>query len=249
MNRTKIEYVDYTLNPVKGLCPVGCSYCYARAMYKRFNWNPEVRFDYRVIAKAVNELIAAKPARIFWGSTFELFHESVWTHLPIIFQAVKVLKQHSHLFLTKQPHNLPKWSPFPDNCWVGVTLTHQGQHGAGISPLMEEIAAPVKFLSIEPMLTDMPGEIPTWCRWVIIGQQTPVSQKTAPKVEWIREIVDAADKASVPVFLKDNLKPLLCDEAWSDRRLVLDWTHGESEFEGIVDCKLRQEFPNGGCLP
>ncbi len=30
-----------------------------------------------------------------------------------------------------------------------------------------------------------------------------------PKIEWVQEIVEAADKAEIPVFLKDNLKPLL----------------------------------------
>ena len=44
MNLTKIEWCDYTINPVKGLCPMACSYCYARRMYKRFKWNPEIRF-------------------------------------------------------------------------------------------------------------------------------------------------------------------------------------------------------------
>ncbi len=37
MNHTKIEWCDYTINPVKGLCPMACKdnqdkeYCYARA--------------------------------------------------------------------------------------------------------------------------------------------------------------------------------------------------------------------------
>ena len=48
MNKTKIEWCDYTLNPVKGLCPVGCSYCYARRLYRRFGWNPKIRLDTRM---------------------------------------------------------------------------------------------------------------------------------------------------------------------------------------------------------
>ena len=43
MNKTKRPWTDYTLNPVKGLCPMACPYCYARAMYKRFKWNPKIR--------------------------------------------------------------------------------------------------------------------------------------------------------------------------------------------------------------
>ena len=30
-----------------------------------------------------------------------------------------------------------------------------------------------------------------------------------PRIEWVQEIVEAADKAGIPVFLKDNLEPLV----------------------------------------
>ena len=45
MNKTKIPWCDYTANPVKGLCPMACSYCYARRLYKRFGWDETVRID------------------------------------------------------------------------------------------------------------------------------------------------------------------------------------------------------------
>ena len=43
--------------------------------------------------------------------------------------------------------------------------------------------------------------------WVILGSQTKPYKP--PKIEWVREIVQAADKAGVKVFLKKNLKPLI----------------------------------------
>ena len=43
--------------------------------------------------------------------------------------------------------------------------------------------------------------------WVIIGAQTKPTK--FPEISWVTEIVEAADKAGIPVFLKDNLKPLL----------------------------------------
>ncbi|KKK71886.1 hypothetical protein LCGC14_2909470, partial [marine sediment metagenome] len=39
--------------------------------------------------------------------------------------------------------------------------------------------------------------------WVIIGAQTKPT--VMPKLEWVKEIVDAADRAGIPVFLKDSL--------------------------------------------
>ena len=35
MNKTKIEWCDYTWSPVTG-CKHGCSYCYARKIAERF---------------------------------------------------------------------------------------------------------------------------------------------------------------------------------------------------------------------
>ncbi|GAH56543.1 unnamed protein product [marine sediment metagenome] len=40
----------------------------------------------------------------------------------------------------------------------------------------------------------------------IIGAQTKPAKY--PRIEWVEEIIGAADKAGVPVFLKDNLRPL-----------------------------------------
>ena len=39
---------------------------------------------------------------------------------------------------------------------------------------------------------------------VIIGAQTRPT--IMPRIEWVQEIVQACDKAGIPVFLKDNLR-------------------------------------------
>ncbi|GAH61451.1 unnamed protein product [marine sediment metagenome] len=67
MSQSGIEWTDWTLNPIKGKCPVACPYCYARKMYDRFRWNPEVRF----VPSVFNDL-PKKPVRVFVGSTMEL---------------------------------------------------------------------------------------------------------------------------------------------------------------------------------
>lgn len=35
MNKTTIEFADYTWNPIVG-CKIGCGYCWARKFHKRF---------------------------------------------------------------------------------------------------------------------------------------------------------------------------------------------------------------------
>lgn len=55
MNRSKIEYVDHTFNPITG-CRHGCPYCYARVMTLRFSGdvrlNKMARADYRIMQAA-----------------------------------------------------------------------------------------------------------------------------------------------------------------------------------------------------
>lgn len=55
MNRSKIEYVDHTWNPVTG-CRNGCGYCYARRHVARFSgdvrMNKMAKDDYRLVPAA-----------------------------------------------------------------------------------------------------------------------------------------------------------------------------------------------------
>ncbi len=206
MNKTRIEWCDYTINPVKGLCPMACSYCYARAMYKRFKWNQEIRF----VPEVYEEITKLPDSRIFVGSTMELF----WDEFPpewlkLTFEMSAYLKRHTFIFLTKQPQNLIKWSPFPENCWVGVSVCNDKMLDVAVDKL-EDVQAKTKFISFEPLLERLTLSLDyafyySGISWVIIGQQTPIKDVTRPKVTWISEIILAADKAEIPVFVKNNI--------------------------------------------
>ena len=232
---SKIEWLrnpdgtqGYSINPVKGKCPVDCkdnrgkSYCYARRLYDRFKWNPEIRLDTDCFLPFLTT-IRKKPCKIFVGSTMELFGEWVepeW--MNFIFERVKMLSEHTFIMLTKRPENLINWSPFPKNCWVGVSATNLIQYHKAMDGL-KNVQAAIRFLSFEPLLESvgMPGtDFLKGIDWVIIGQVTPVSGKTAPKIEWVREIVEAADKAGIPIFIKDNLETIMTVEniKWMKRQ-------------------------------
>lgn len=171
--------------------------------------------------------------------------------------------QHRFYTLTKQPQNLQKWS-FPENCWVGVTCTRDIGCTAALYYL-QNVRATIKFLSLEPLLMELPTLQLTsllqkvGINWLIIGACTgtglemmriadaykredghvlPHGNKFTlqPRAEWVLEIVQAADRAGVKVFLKDNLKPLLCGDALSGQASL---DVGLLNWEG----QLRQELP------
>ena len=126
-------------------------------------------------------------------------------------EAISEAPQHRFYLLTKQPQELVKWSPFPPNCYVGVSITKREELDGALLYL-GRVEASVKFISFEPLLESMEDRS---CRnlsdklrdagidWAIIGAQTRPSRP--PKWEWVREIIEAADKAGVAVFLKDSL--------------------------------------------
>jgi protein gp37 len=206
IQKTKIEWCDYTVNPVKGYCPMACPYCYARRMYDRFKWDKTIRFDQTAFFS-----LPSKPSRIFVGSTIELFGDWIYPEwLKTIFTICKQHTEHTFIFLTKQPWNLARWNPWPENTWVGTSVeSSEHAHGRGISSAMEKVQAKVKFISAEPLQDEFIGSIPTWCSWLIIGAETGNRKEKPPLAqvqEWAKEIIKVADEAGTPVFLKDNLK-------------------------------------------
>lgn len=230
MNETKIEWADYTTNPVKGLCPMACWYCYARRLYDRFGWDTAIRFEPEEIQNCYLLLMRMRPhTRVFVGSTIELFGDWVepeW--LEEIFAYVRALPEHTFIFLTKQPERLARWNPWPANCWVGATVTDEQSMIRACT--LQYVDAPVRFISFEPLLGDINGALwPDKERvtkntfipdWVIIGAMTgPGSKHYQPQLEWIEQIEDAAVCHGIPVFEKDNLIPIIgCEprREWPD---------------------------------
>ena len=127
---------------------------------------------------------------------------------------VEKCPQHRFFFLTKAPWNYQKWDPFPDNAWLGASVCNQEMYDSTINE-MELIHSSHNWLSIEPLLSEIgigdmldegaddPPIGGIGIEWVVIGAQTNPS--VMPRIEWVREIVEACDRAGVPVWLKNNL--------------------------------------------
>jgi len=207
MNKTKIEWTrgpkgepGYTWNPIKGVCPVGCWYCYSHKIYKRFGMKPKVMLS-------VNELIKPfpkKPSRIFVCSTFELFHPVADKWRDDIFEIINVESQHTFIILTKMPENIDR--PMPPNVWLGTTIT-QFEEYARKSPLAKA-RTKIKFLSLEPMLDCIPKVACIGVDWIVIGRLTGHGRKFDPKRKWISDIVEVCKEQKIPVFLKNNLREI-----------------------------------------
>ena len=211
MQKTKIEWTNYTINPIKGMCKNRCFYCYACSMYKRFKWAEDIYLKLYALERIAE---IKKPSKIFICSTHEILGKwipSDW--IKYIFDKCKQYPQHTFQFLTKNPKRLylEKWHDLPDNFWMGTTVTCKG-NAINIIHLLSwrECCSPntTTFISFEPLMDDIDLYYSfKFVDWVIIGAMTGnLSKKYQPRIEWIENIIDNADRHNIPVFMKNNLK-------------------------------------------
>jgi len=175
MNKTTIEYLDYTWNPIAMRCaPIsgGCSNCWHLRMCDRLATNPnfsdEIRAAYagksppRIIEKRLEEPGHTKKGGIV-GVQFmgDLFHDDVpEEEIMKVFDVILDTPHHTYQILTKRPQRM-KWivkqftdyivEQLPSNIWLGVTAENQETADERIPWLLKTPAA-VRFVSVEPML-------------------------------------------------------------------------------------------------
>ncbi len=180
MNKTKIEYLDYTWNPIAMKCsPVseGCRNCWHLSMAKRLAGNPKMEaYLQRAYAGASpvlgpKELEAPfhlkKPARIGVQFMGDLFHPDVrceW--IDQIWEVMAACRWHTFFVLTKRPENVDRLlyevnddcvcrelggGDYLKNVWFGVSVEDQKTADERISRLFQ-FPAGHRWISIEPML-------------------------------------------------------------------------------------------------
>lgn len=217
MNRTSIEWCDFSWNPVTG-CKRGCSYCYAARMAHRFGksfdpeLHPERLYDPRKRGKA---------AKIFVCSTADLFGPwvpDIWVWQVLDEARSTYCRHHTFIFLTKSPGRYAEFNPWPENAWLGATVTNQADADERIPELLLADAR-IRFISAEPILgsIDIDNYLPyywwkdpdgntgeTGIDWVIIGAQTGPGS-VEPEMDWVVNLRMQAHHAGIPVFLKNNL--------------------------------------------
>lgn len=247
MNKTKIEWTDYTWNPVTG-CRHGCGYCYAHRIAERFkpkhplgddctqpeNGLHEIRYSgqpwrygfeptfhpYRL----TEPYKVKEPSKIFVCSMADLFGSWVpdeWFNK--VYVTAFDNQHHIFQFLTKNSKALTH-GHFMKNMWVGVSVSTQ-RDSDRIDDL-EFVDASIKYVSFEPLKEDI-AFFADEVDWVIVGGQTGPGA-IAPDPEWVWKILEECKKTHTPVFLKDNLN-------WEKEiKEFPNGTHNQSKTESEV---------------
>lgn len=185
---------------------------------------------------------------IFVGAMSDIFAECIpdqW--IGDIISTCLVRPQHNYLFLTKNPKRYIQYGvPMEySNMWYGTTITSEADIYRIVSLAMEGKT----FVSIEPIFGRFNAEnIKAICKvvdWIIIGAETGRHRnKVIPKREWIDEIVEEADRAEVPVFMKDSLSSIVGEQNMR-REFPKQLQHSEISpkmrrklFDTCAECKV-----------
>jgi protein gp37 len=209
-DHSAIEWTDATWNPVTGCTKVspGCKHCYAErlALRLRAMGNPRYGNGFMVTLQEDQldlPLRWHRPKRIFVNSMSDLFHESVpEDYIRRVFDIMRKAHWHTFQILTKRSERLARVAPalpWPANVWQGVSV-ESACYVARI-PHLRQVAASVRFLSVEPLLGPIPDLPLDGVDWVIVGGESGPQRRDMAAV-WARDIRDQCERKSVPFFFK-----------------------------------------------
>ncbi len=175
MNKTGIDYLDYSWNPTHGCDPIspGCKHCWAMVMAKRLagmgvrGYSKDDPFKVVCFPEKLDEpMKVKKPSRIGVSFMGDLFHDDVpFAFVLKVWTMMVACEQHTFMVLTKRPKRMAqfvKWitedgSTIDANIHLGVTVCNQKEADEKI-PILMSIPAAHHFVSFEPLLAD-PGDI------------------------------------------------------------------------------------------
>jgi protein gp37 len=161
-------------------------------------------FDFSVLPERLEQpYLIKKPTTFFVNSMSDLFHEEMpFDFLDKIFKTIRKTPQHHYQILTKREKRLKKYfttRKVPNNVWLGVTVENADVKER--IDILRAIDAPIRFLSIEPLIGDVGILDLTDIHWVIVGGESGVNaRKMDPS--WLYNVQCQCEAQSVAFFFK-----------------------------------------------
>ena len=207
---SKIEWTDATWNPVTGCSKIsaGCKHCYAERMARRLQAMRLEKYRNGFAVTTHSDALDAplvwkRPRHIFVNSMSDLFHDDVPADfIRDVFQTMTAADWHQYQVLTKRPERallLANYLPWPPQVWVGTSV--ENADCAWRIDYLRQTPAPVKFLSLEPLLGPLPELDLDDIDWVIVGGESGPGARPMD-ADWARDIRDQCLAAAVPFFFK-----------------------------------------------
>lgn len=210
MSSSKIEWTESTWNPTTGCTKIssGCVNCYAEKMAMRLKamGTPKYSNGFKVTLHedCLSEPYSwKKPKVIFVNSMSDLFHEDIpFEFIEKVFKVMNENPQHIFQVLTKRAELLLEYSPklnWTSNIWMGVTV--ENFEAKRRIDYLRQTTAAIKFLSCEPLISDLGKLDLENINWVIVGGES--GPKSRPiKEDWVLDIFNQCKTIDIPFFFK-----------------------------------------------
>lgn len=133
----------------------------------------------------------------------DLFHDKVPdAFIQSIIATIRSADWHTFQVLTKRADRLASLDEsidWPSNAMVGVTVEHRDTRGR--IEALQATAAPLKFISFEPLIGQIGKVNLKGIDWVIVGGESGPGARPMEE-EWVLEIRRQAQKLGIPFFFK-----------------------------------------------
>ena len=215
----------YTFNPWTGCTKVspGCDHCYAEGWSKRSghvewgphgsrrrtsaaNWAKPIKWNAEAEATGIRR-------KVFCASLADVFdnHASITSGWRgDLWHLIYRTPHLDWLLLTKRPQNIakmlpegygaPAWGDGWKNVWLGTTAENQVEWDRRW-PVLEKIPAVIRFISAEPLVSDIQMNGNSKPDWLIVGGESgPGARPMHP--DWPRSLRDQCRAAGVDFFFK-----------------------------------------------
>lgn len=203
-----IKSLIQNMNVVIG-CTIGCSYCYARNNVRRFHTVEDFEKP-EYFPNKLRRMEKECPSNfLLTGMSDFALWKPEWR--DEIFRKMEKNQQHQYLFLTKRPEII-RFATMLDHAWFGVTVT-SSREKERIQMLREHISGGHYFVTFEPMFDDI-GEVDlSGMEWIVVGTETGRRKgKSVSHPEWVLNLTDQAHEMGIPVFMKEDLIPIMSEE-------------------------------------
>ena len=190
-------------------CTIGCSYCYARNNVRRFHMIDDFEKP-EYFPRKLRLMEKKRPQNfLLTGMSDFALWEPEWREE--IFSKMSQNPQHQYLFLTKRPEMI-QFSTALDNAWFGVTVT-ASKEKERIQALREHIQGGHYHVTFEPMFDNIGDVDLSGVEWVVIGTETGRRKnKSVSRPEWVWNLTDQAKALGIPVFMKEDLLPIMGED-------------------------------------
>jgi len=196
-------FITKTWNPVGGECGIGCYYCWARQLIKKYGMK-KYQGEPRLFISELQKTFT-KDDFVFVCDMRDLFEPNVPS--AMIQQVLNYIAKSSATFLllTKNPHRYLEFA-IPQNCVCGATIETDidGRIGRFIS--MRELKHPRKMIAIEPIMEFTP-EFQDWIfsicpEFIAVGYDNYGNHLSEPELEDVLALIHGCENRGVRVYRK-----------------------------------------------